>query len=74
MHTNRTLRVPVVATAIVMAAALVLRAANFTSASETASMFGVHEIVMTGNGAVSNPFDVVAVVRFLPRPVKRMPD
>jgi Domain of unknown function (DUF5060) len=66
MHTNRKLRVPVLATAIVMAAALVLRAANFTSASETASMFGVHEIVMTGNGAVSNPFDVVAVVRFLP--------
>jgi len=33
---------------------------------ELAVKFGVHEIVLTGNGAVANPFDTVATVKFSP--------
>lgn len=32
-------------------------AANFTRNAETAKKFGTHEIVITGNGGVSNPFN-----------------
>jgi hypothetical protein len=39
---------------------------NFTVASEIASKFGVHEIVLTGDGTVANPFDTVATVTFTP--------
>lgn len=40
---------------------------NFTSGSADASRFGTHEIVLTGNGEVLNPFDVTATVRFTPQ-------
>jgi len=32
-------------------------AANFTSGPAHALKFGTHEIVLTGNGEVANPFD-----------------
>lgn len=41
-------------------------AGNFTSGQEAARRFGVHEIVLTGDGAVANPFDAVAKVTFTP--------
>jgi len=40
-------------------------ARNFTSGAETARKFGVHEIVLSGNGAVANPFASVATVTFV---------
>lgn len=40
--------------------------ANFTRGSETAKQFGVHEIVLTGNGSVANPFDTDVTVTFTP--------
>ncbi|HEY7118967.1 MAG TPA: PKD domain-containing protein [Tepidisphaeraceae bacterium] len=39
-------------------------AANFTSADAPAARFGAHEIVLTGNGSVPNPFQTDATVRF----------
>lgn len=42
------------------------RAANFTTESNSAVKFGVHEIVLDGAGAVGNPFDAVATVTFTP--------
>ncbi|MCU0981259.1 MAG: DUF5060 domain-containing protein, partial [Pirellulaceae bacterium] len=42
------------------------RAANFTSGTGSAARFGVHEIVLTGNGSAANPFDTVAAVKFVP--------
>jgi len=42
------------------------RAANFTSGEESAAKFGVHEIVVTGDGSVANPFDTIATVKFVP--------
>jgi len=41
-------------------------AANFTRADAVAVKFGVHEIVLTGDGGVANPFDTVATVTFTP--------
>ena len=41
-------------------------AANFTSGVETAAKFGVHEIALAGDGSVTNPFDTIATVKFLP--------
>jgi hypothetical protein len=41
-------------------------AANFTSAGAVATKFGVHEITLTGDGRVANPFDTVATVTFTP--------
>jgi hypothetical protein len=41
-------------------------AANFTSGTDTAVEFGVHEIVLTGDGSVANPFDTIATVNFVP--------
>ena len=43
-----------------------LRGANFTSGSDSATKFGMHEIVLTGNGSVANPFDTIATVKFSP--------
>ncbi|MBM3334719.1 DUF4038 domain-containing protein, partial [Candidatus Sumerlaeota bacterium] len=42
------------------------RTGNFTSGAQAARKFGVHEIVLTGNGSVSNPFDMPVTVRFTP--------
>jgi len=39
---------------------------NFTTGSQTARKFGVHEIELTGNGNVANPLDTIAVVTFIP--------
>lgn len=41
-------------------------AAHFTTGAQTAAQFGVHEIVLTGKGTASNPFDTVVEVRFTP--------
>ncbi|MEQ2006126.1 MAG: DUF5060 domain-containing protein [Limisphaerales bacterium] len=41
-------------------------AANFTSAGAVAAKFGVHEITLTGDDRVANPFDTVATVTFTP--------
>src|ERR671934_228650 len=40
--------------------------ANFTRGTATARKFGTHEIELTGNAAVSNPFDTTATVMFTP--------
>lgn len=42
------------------------QAENFSTGSGTAFKFGVHEIVLTGNGAVTNPFDTLVTVQFKP--------
>lgn len=41
------------------------RAANFTRGVASTKMFGTHEIVLTGNGSVTNPFNTTATVRFV---------
>lgn len=41
-------------------------AANFTGGSDAAAKFGVHEIILKGDGNVENPFDTVARVTFTP--------
>lgn len=41
-------------------------AANFTTETALAVKFGVHEITLTGDGAVTNPFDTIATVTFTP--------
>lgn len=41
-------------------------AANFTSGMQAATKFGVHEIVLKGDGSVTNPFDTIVTVRFAP--------
>ena len=38
----------------------------FTSGTADAVKFGTHEIVLTGNGTVTNPFDTIATVTFTP--------
>lgn len=47
-------------------AALGAGAGNFTSGTQAAVKFGVHEIALAGNGSVPNPFDTVATVTFTP--------
>ncbi|HYR91037.1 MAG TPA: fibronectin type III domain-containing protein [Terriglobia bacterium] len=42
-----------------------LMAQSFTSGT-TAAKFGTHEISLTGNGSVSNPFDTIATVTLTP--------
>jgi hypothetical protein len=42
-----------------------VHAGNFTTGAEAAVKFGVHEIVLAGDG-VANPFDTVVTVRFTP--------
>jgi len=39
-------------------------AANFTTGTATATKFGVHEITLTGNGGVAEPYDTNANVTF----------
>lgn len=46
-------------------------AGNFTSGEQAALKFGVHEIVLTGDGSVANPFDTIATVKFVPPSVNR---
>ncbi len=43
-----------------------LFAGNFTSGSESAVKFGVHEILLTGDDTLSNPFDTIVTVQFTP--------
>ncbi len=40
--------------------------AYYTTGTETADKFGVHEIVLTGDATVAKPFDTIATVTFLP--------
>ena len=42
------------------------RMPNFTSGTETARKFGTHEIVLSGQGKVANPFDTLVTVKFTP--------
>ena len=42
---------------------LLLAAQNFTSGA-SAKKFGVHEVVLAGNGGVANPFDTPCSVTF----------
>jgi hypothetical protein len=39
---------------------------HYTTGANPALLFGTHEIVLTGNGRVSNPFDTSVQVRFTP--------
>ncbi len=39
-------------------------ATNFTHGSDTARKYGVHEIILTGDGSVPNPFDTPCEVTF----------
>ncbi|MCM8787625.1 MAG: DUF5060 domain-containing protein [Candidatus Omnitrophica bacterium] len=48
-------------------------AANFTRGEETAQNFGVHEIVLTGNGSVTNPFDTQTTITFISPTNKTIP-
>ncbi|MBE2215399.1 MAG: DUF5060 domain-containing protein [Opitutaceae bacterium] len=41
-------------------------AVHFSSGTDPVAKFGVHEIVLTGNGAVENPFDTDATITFTP--------
>lgn len=41
-------------------------AANFSTGTEPALLFGVHEIVFEGNGGVADPFSTEATVTFTP--------
>jgi hypothetical protein len=41
-------------------------AGHFTTGTAPAARFGVHEIVLSGDASVANPFDTVATVRFTP--------
>jgi hypothetical protein len=50
----------------VFAGAQTARAGSFTSGTDSAVKFGVHEVVLTGDGSVANPLDTVATVTFTP--------
>jgi hypothetical protein len=43
-----------------------IQAANFTAGSQTATQYGVHEIVLSGNDRAGNPFEAACAVRFTP--------
>jgi hypothetical protein len=49
-----------------VAGAPAVRADNFTTGTAEAARFGVHEIVLTGDESVANPFDTIATVTFMP--------
>ena len=42
------------------------RSAHFTTGMEAADKYGVHEIVLSGDGTAGNPFDTIATVMFSP--------
>lgn len=44
----------------------IARELNFTTGAVVAAKFGVHEIALSGDGTVSNPFDTIATVKFVP--------
>ncbi len=48
----------------ILLAAGVADAQNFTTGSADAKKFGVHEVALTGNGSVANPFDTSCTVTF----------
>lgn len=41
------------------------QAANFSNGA-TAAKYGVHEVTLTGDGGVANPFDTLVTVTFTP--------
>lgn len=43
-----------------------IAAEHFTTSPQAALKFGVHEVVLEGDGSVPNPFDTVVQVRFTP--------
>ncbi len=49
---------------IALGSPAVALAENFSAGASAAVKFGVHEIVLTGDGSVANPFDTIATVRF----------
>lgn len=57
---------PALVLAGILAGASAARAANFTTGADPAIKFGVHEIILTGDGSVANPLDTVATVTFTP--------
>lgn len=52
--------------ACVLVLAPAARAAHFTTGTDSAVKFGVHEIALTGDGSAGNPLDTVAMVTFTP--------
>lgn len=42
-------------------------AGNYSTGDKPAAKFGVHEVVLTGDGSVANPFDTLVTVRFVPQ-------
>ncbi len=58
------LRPTILGAVLALAAAPSALAQNFTAGTSNARKFGVHEIALTGNGSVSNPFDTPCTVTF----------
>ncbi|MCI0535134.1 MAG: DUF5060 domain-containing protein [Verrucomicrobiales bacterium] len=56
----------VLAVALALGWPVMAPAENFSASADTALKFGVHEIVLTGDGGVANPFDTIATVNFVP--------
>ena len=59
-------RIVLIAAVIAPAITSVAWSANVTRGTSTAKKFGVHEIVLTGNGELANPFAIDATVTFTP--------
>ena len=57
---------PAVVIGLLLATSSPARGDNFTQGTAAAQKFGTHEIVLTGDGSVSNPFTTVATVTFTP--------
>ena len=57
----------VCAMGVLIPAAPAARADNFTTAADAAATrFGVHEVMLGGDGTDANPFDTIATVTFVP--------
>ncbi|MGE0758488.1 MAG: DUF5060 domain-containing protein [Pirellulaceae bacterium] len=56
---------------LLMGRCLLVFGANFSSGDQEAARFGVHEVVMNGDGSVANPWDTMATVTFTPSAGKR---
>ncbi len=66
MNINRlTIRL-LVLLAIPSSAPACIAAQNFSSGTDRATKFGVHEIVLNSENTAANPFDVEATVKFVP--------
>jgi hypothetical protein len=50
----------------IMLPATMSKGGSFTTEDEPASKFGVHEVVLNGDGAAKNPFDTPVTVSFVP--------